>query len=64
MSAHNGKSHSLADCLTCGAEGIAQGVDDRPDPMQAWARKHVLQNPDHEVHVVTERVRVYRGVVK
>lgn len=61
MTAYNGKSHAWADCLTCGDEAIREGVDDRPDPMQAWARRHIAKNPRHEVHVVTERTRVYKG---
>jgi hypothetical protein len=53
-----GSTFVRTDCVTCGAECNA---DTGAHNQRAWARTHVINNPDHQVHVETTHIRVYRN---
>lgn len=55
--AKRGNTVSRGDCLTCGTSNGASWKKSTED----WARRHVVENPDHQVHVLTESVRIFKA---
>lgn len=58
LRSRRGKTHAIADCLTCGEQ--CPSGEDSPAVQGRWARRHAEQNPGHVAAVVSESQRTYQ----
>jgi hypothetical protein len=60
IQAHTGAASYSTDCLTC-REYPRTADDFDGDAHRRWARRHVENNPGHQVHVERGVIRSYRS---